>query len=63
MPSTGNVSFDANSDEEAKQEANQIARELGLTNTPRTITNSQGKTIECIQKGVSTSTRDDDFED
>ncbi len=60
-PSTGNVSFDANSDDAAKKTADRIARELGLTNTPRTITNSNGATIECINSGVSQNKRQEDF--
>lgn len=37
QPSIGNVSFYARSDREAKRKADQIARELGLPNTPRTL--------------------------
>jgi hypothetical protein len=38
QPSIGNVSFDAQSDYHAKLRADKIARDIRLTNTPRTIT-------------------------
>lgn len=60
-PSLGNVSFDARSDYEAKQRADKIAREINLTKTPRTITDSKGNLIECINTGVSTNKRQEDF--
>lgn len=53
--SVADVDFEARSDYEAKQVANKLARELGVTNTPRTITR-RGPSydlIECIQTGVS----------
>lgn len=56
QPSIANVSLTASTDHNAKQQANKIARELGVTNTPRTITAwKDGKyvTIESINTGVS----------
>lgn len=51
-PSIANVSFFASHDTNAKRQADKIARELGVTNTPRTIT-KEGRVIECINTGVS----------
>jgi len=51
-PSTANVSFDAVSDYHAKKQADGIARELGVTRTPRTIQRA-GVVVECIMRGVS----------
>lgn len=51
-PSVGNVSFYAQSDYHAKQTANKTAKELGLTNTPRTIMRD-GKLIECLNQGIN----------
>jgi len=51
-PSIANVSFEASHDANAKLRANKIARELGVTNTPRTIVND-GRLVECIWTGVS----------
>lgn len=48
----GSVDFKAQSDFHAKQTANKTARELGLTNTPRTLMREY-KVIECLSKGVS----------
>lgn len=45
QPSIGNVSFFARSDAEAKRKADRIAREIGLPNTPRTL--SRG--AQCIE--------------
>lgn len=53
FPSIANVSFEAASDYRAIQRADKIARELGVTNTPRTITASGGRAVEAIQRGVS----------
>lgn len=50
--SIANVSFEARSDYHAKKSANKIARDLGVTRTPRTIT-KDATLIECIQTGVS----------
>jgi len=51
-PSIANVSFESSHDTNAKRQADKIARELNVTNTPRTIT-CDGQVIECITKGVS----------
>ena len=50
--SVANVGLCAASLAGAKRQANQIARKLGVTNTPRTITQSS-TVVECIQTGVS----------
>ena len=36
-PSTANVSFEASHDFNAKKQADKLGRELGVSNTPRTI--------------------------
>jgi hypothetical protein len=38
QPSIGNVSFEAISDHHAKLQADKIGQQIGLPNTPRTIT-------------------------
>ena len=43
-PSIANVSFDAISDYHARVQATKIARELGVSNVPRTIT-KEGRLI------------------
>lgn len=54
QPATASVDFYAKDDEAAKTEANRIARELGVTNTPRTIMQGLGGgMVECITTGVS----------
>jgi hypothetical protein len=53
QPSIANVSFEARSEYEAKQRANKIARELGLRTSPRTIMQSGGGLIECINTAIS----------
>ena len=50
-PSIANVIFDASNDEVASRRADKIARELGVANTPRTITVA-GCCIQCITRGV-----------
>jgi hypothetical protein len=44
-PSIANVSFYASHDANAIRRADKIARELGVTNTPRTITKDGVKVI------------------
>ncbi len=51
-PSLGNVSFDASNDSVAKRQADKIAREIGLTRTPRTITEG-GRVVEVLSTGRS----------
>ncbi len=50
--STANVSFYASHNTNAKRQADKIARELGVTKTPRTIT-CEGKTVETLTTGIS----------
>jgi len=52
-PSIASVSFTAASNNRAIMKADRIARQLGVTHTPRTITGERGLLIECINKGVS----------
>lgn len=49
-PSIANVSFDASHLENAKRQADKIAKELGVTNTPRTIT-CEGAVVEILTTG------------
>jgi hypothetical protein len=51
-PTVASVSFEASSDYHAKIQANRIANELGVTNTPRTIQKG-AELVECIQTGVN----------
>ncbi len=51
-PSIANVSIMATHDTNAKRAADKIARELGVTNTPRTIYEG-GRCVEVLTKGVS----------
>ncbi len=54
QPQAANVDFEASSDWHAKKVANGLARELGRTNTARTIMRLRDyKLIECITTGVS----------
>ena len=50
-PSTANVTIVTSHAENAKKIADKIAREMGVTNTPRTIM-FEGRVIECFDKGV-----------
>ncbi len=52
QPSIANVDIMATSDINAKRSANKTARELGVTNTPRTIYEG-GRCVEVNTKGVS----------
>ena len=52
QPSIGNVSFSAASDTRAKKRADKIAREIGLPNTPRTLTRD-GTLIEVLNTGMT----------
>ena len=54
QPSIANVSFDSSHSTNAKRQANKLARELGVTQTPRTIT-CDGRLIETLTTGVSDS--------
>jgi hypothetical protein len=56
-PDIANVSFEARSDYEAKLRADKIARELGVTHTPRTIQRSGGGMVECRMSGTSSNPR------
>lgn len=52
---SANVSLTTSSDHNASQQANKIARELGVTNTPRTISRWKDgaySVIEVLDKGV-----------
>lgn len=51
-PSIANVSFDASTDANAKRAADKIARELGVTQTPRTIMRGV-EVIEVNNKGTT----------
>lgn len=54
QPESANIDFDTVSDHHAKKVADGLARQLGVTNTPRTIIRRDNhKTIEMINKGVS----------
>jgi hypothetical protein len=57
QPDIANVSFEARSDYEAKLRADKIARELGVTHTPRTIQKSGGGMVECRMSGTSSNPR------
>lgn len=48
--SLGNVSFEATNDERAKVKADQLADEIGLPNTPRTL-KREGQVIESLTTG------------
>jgi hypothetical protein len=50
--SIANVSYEASHDANAIKRADKIARELGVTNTPRTITRN-GILIEILNTGLS----------
>lgn len=52
QPSTGNVSFDAIDDDVAKRKADKIARELGLTSTPRMIYEG-ARCVEILDRGCT----------
>ena len=52
QPSIGNVSFQACSDAAAKRKADRLARELGLSNIPRTLARGY-ETIEVLQTGTT----------
>ena len=51
-PSIANVSFYATGDYRASQKADRIARDLGVTKTPRTI-QREGQVVQCLTRGVS----------
>jgi hypothetical protein len=53
MPSIASVDFQASHDANAKRQADKIARELGVTNTPRDLMERGGRVVEVISKGVS----------
>lgn len=48
----GNVSFTARNDTEAKRKADRIARDIGLPNTPRTLSRGY-QTIESLTRGTT----------
>ncbi len=45
QPSIGNVSFYANSDQAAEKQADKIGHQIGLPNTPRTISRDYGQLV------------------
>jgi hypothetical protein len=55
-PSIGNVSFFAASDSAAKRKADRIAHEIGLPNTPRTLSRG-AECIEVLDTGTTNNDR------